>query len=96
MEKVTCTLHWWRTTCLHTSIYIQTTLQTSVESGKLVMISVKGVKECKGIVTMKTVKGADDVIKHMNGSKIGDHVIQIEKRSRDPTKPKEPKANKEV
>ena len=35
------------------------------------MISVKGVKECKGIVTMKTVKGADDVIKHMNGSKIG-------------------------
>jgi len=67
-----------------------------VESGKLVMISVKGVKECKGIVTMKTVKGADDVIKHMNGSKIGDHVIQIEKRARDPTKPKEPKANKEV
>jgi len=67
-----------------------------VESGKLVMISVKGVKECKGIVTMKTVKGADDVIKHMNGSKIGDHIIQIEKRARDPTKPKEPKANKEV
>ena len=62
----------------------------------MVMISVKGVKECKGIVTMKTVKGADDVIKHMNGSKIGDHAIQIEKRARDPTKPKEPKANKEV
>jgi len=67
-----------------------------VESGKLVMITVKGVKECKGIVTMKTVKGADDVIKHMNGSKIGDFVIQIEKRARDPTKPKEPKAQKEA
>ena len=45
---------------------------------------------------MRTAKDADNVIKHMNGSKIGDHVIQIEKRARDPTKPKEPKANKEV
>ena len=58
------------------------------------MITVKGKKECKGIVTMKTVQGANDVIKHMNGSKMGQFTIQIEKRARDPTDSKKSKSQK--
>ena len=48
-----------------------TVIKTLVEKGKIATMTVDGIKECKGIFTMKTVKDADAVIKHMNGSKIG-------------------------
>ena len=97
MEKVT-TLHGGVPRVSIRALTYSTVIKTLVERGKIVTIRVNGIKdkECHGIFTMRTAKDADNVIKHMNGSKIGDHVIQIEKRARDPTKPKEPKANKEV
>ena len=48
-----------------------TVIKTLVEKGKIATMTVNGVKECHGIFTMRTAKDADNVIKHMNGSKIG-------------------------
>ena len=44
--------------------------------------------QIKGIVTMKTVEGADKVVANMNGAEISGFKISIEKRLTDPTAPK--------
>ena len=55
-----------------------------VESGKIV----RHREQIKGIVTMKTVEGADKVVANMNGAEISGFKISIEKRLTDPTAPK--------
>jgi len=50
-----------------------TVIKTLVEKGKIVTMTVNGINECKGIFTMKTVKDAEAVIKHLNGAKIGNN-----------------------
>ena len=48
-----------------------TVIKTLVANGKIVSMTVNGIKECHGIFTMRTAKDADNVIKHLNGAKIG-------------------------
>ena len=57
------------------------TFPNSVESGKVVLIG--SAKECKGIVTMQSVEGANAVI--ANVTSINQRPVTIDKRIRDPT-----------
>ena len=70
MEKVTCYITYLPRVSIRALTY-STVIKTLVEKGKIVTMRVNGIKECKGIFTMKTVKDADAVIKHLNGAKIG-------------------------
>ena len=58
--------------------------------------SKSGAIECKGIVTMKTIEGADRVIAEMNGKKVAGFTVAIEKRLNDPTDRGGSKVTKEV
>ena len=72
MEKVTCYITYLPRVSIRALTY-STVIKTLVEKGKIVTIRVNGIKDkkCHGIFTMRTAKDADNVIKHMNGSKIG-------------------------